>query len=293
MAGFTSYDSIINALTVLNKGQEARFVKTSPASEVAGATHTTWAFTGDPVPGTWIGTGGSVSTTMAHCNSTTVGALPIASPTTASGENLFITTVGAMPNVASNGMLVLVDRLADTGALTTTTGSSCIVTMPTGGAWERFGDGVGVMACVESLAGTPTAGSIFTLTYTNSDGTPARVSSQSLTSSTTLHRTYGSGLSMGFALQGADVGIQSIQSIGVSGVTPANLAIVVFKVLATIPMTSAYQYSERDLVIQTPKLPKLPISTSTADTSSCLQWVVIPGTTSAVTINGSISLVAG
>lgn len=284
MAALNSYDAILAALEA-GKGQEVFFSKTAPAAQVAGAFHTSWAYTGTPGAGAWVGTGGSTAATMVSCNNNTIGALPFASPTTASGENPRILTVGGMVTTAVAGTVILVDRLADSGPLTTAAGGTCMITMPTGG-WERYTDGVGVMAFMESLGTAPAAGSVFTLNYTNTDSVTARVSGPATTAAT-AHRCFGSGAPW-FPLQGNDRGIKSIESISCTTVTASNIALVVCKPLLMLPVTTAFYYTERDLVIQTPKLPKLPVA---ADSSACLQWIFLAGATTSPTFTGSISLV--
>lgn len=295
MGGFTSYDSILNALSVLNKGQEVMFSKVAPTAQVVNNFHTSWAYTGFPGVGGWVGSGGVGAATMVSCNNLTTGAMQISSPTTASATNPYLLTAGAMSTTTMNGVLVLIDRLADTGILTTTSGGTCTITMPTGGVWERYPDGAGVQATVEVLSGTPSSGSTITLaSYTNSAGTTTRASSASAATTTTpLHRMYGTGSAMNIALQGQDLGIRSIQTLSMAGATGANLALVVYKPLLILPVTTAYFYTERDLVIQTPKLPKLQVSAQTVDTSACLQWVFYPGAATTPTYTGSLSFVVG
>lgn len=286
MAALNSYDAILAALEA-GQGEEVFFTKTAAAAQVAGVFHTSWAYTGTPSAGTWVGAGGATAATLVTCDNTTVGALPITSPSTASGTNPRILTVGGMVSTAVAGTLMLVDRIADSGALTTAAGGTCTITMPVGG-WARYTNGLGVMVFVESLGAAPASGSVFTLGYTNTDSVASRVSGAATTAAT-AHRVYGGSGSPWIPLQGTDKGIKSVESFTCTTVTAANVALVVCKPLLMLPATTAYYYSERDLVIQTPKMPKLPVS---ADTSSCLQWVFLAGAATTPTLIGSISLVA-
>lgn len=286
MANFTSYDAILAALDA-GDGQELFFSKTAPAAQVSGAFHTSWAYTGYPSAGAWVGSGGAAAATMVTCDNNTQGAIPFASPTTASGENPRILTAGAMVSTAVAGTLMLIDRIADTGALTTTSGGSCTITMP-GGGWARYNDGVGVMAYMESLTGTPTVSITAQLGYTNSDATASRVSGTAVAAAGT-HRVFGTSGPF-ISLQGTDKGIKSIESVSITTATALNVAIVVCKPLLMLPATTAQYFTERDLVIQTPKLPKLQVS---ADASACLQWVFFSGAATTPVTTGSISLVTG
>lgn len=287
MPGFNSYDAIINSLTVGGSGQEVFFSKTAPAAQVLGAFHTSWAYTGVPSAGTWAGSGGSTAATLVSCDNTTVGALSIVSPTTVSNTNPYIVAAGAVPSTTVLGTLMLIDRLADTGALTTSAGGTCTLTMP-GGGWARNTDGVGVMAYVESLTSVASAASVLTLGYTNPGATSSRVSASATTVSG-AHRIIGSSGPY-FSLQGSDSGIKSIESISVTGVSALNIAVVVCKPIFMLPCVTANYYTERDFVIQTPKLPKLNVA---ADKTACLQWIFFAGAATTPVIMGSVSTVTG
>lgn len=296
MPVFTSYDGIIAALTA-GKGQEVFFSKKIGLAHVAGAPMSGWAYDGIPAAGNWVGAGGSVSATLVTCTNDTVGAIPIASPTTASGDDLYLLSAGVGQTYGAqtmSGTLMLIDRLADTGPLTTAFGGSCALTMPVATSlWARYADGIGVMAFVESLeTTTPTASTTISLTYTNPAGTGSRVSG-STTIAATKSRAFGTSNSPFLSLAGGDTGIKTIESIQVGAVTPAasTIALVVCKPLLIIPSTVTGHYAERDLIIQTPKLPKLEVA---ADQSACLQWLFLPNaaTTVSSVFSGSVSVVA-
>jgi len=284
MTAPTSYDSIIAALGA-GAGQDVLFSKVAPAAQVAGVFHTSWAYTGIPTAGAWAGAGGSTAATMVTCDSTTVGAISIVSPTTASATNPYITGVEAMPTTSVLGTLMLVDRIADTGALTTASGGTCTITMP-GGGWARYTDGIGVMAFVESLTGVPTASAVVALNYTNPAATAGRIASGA-TIAAAAHRAFGSSGPY-LALQGADNGIKSIESISLTTAAALNIAVVVCKPLVAIPCVTAMYVTGRDLVIQTPKLPKLNVAT---DKTACLQWIFLANAATTPTLIGSVTTV--
>lgn len=293
MPGFASYDAIINALSVLNKGQEVFFQRTIPAAHVAGQFFTSWANTGVPIAGGWYGTGAGAPT-MANVDSSTAGSIPIVSPTFASGENPYIVTAGIMQAAGAtslSGTLMLVDRLADTGSLTTAIGTGVVT--PPGGGWSRYNTGAGVMAFVEALTGAPTANIVVQLSkYTNQAGTANQVSGLSTATAATLHRTYGTTGPF-ISLASGDTGIRSIEEITISGANALNVAIVVCKPLLMIPCTTLSYFSERDLVIQTPKLPKLEVTAG--NKTACLQWIYMANaaTSASSVFVGSVSTVTG
>lgn len=281
-----SYDAILSALAAGN-GQDVLFMKTSPAVQAAGAFYSSWAHTGIPAAGGWAGAGGSTTATLVSCDSATAGAIPLVSPTTASNTNPHITTAGVVANASVAGTLMLVDRIADTGALTTASGGTCTLTMP-GGGWMRNTDGIGVMAFIESLGGVPNASSVVSLSYTNTDSTAGRVSG-STTTAAASYRAFGT-TGQFLSLQGSDKGIKSIESLSVTTTAALNIALVVCKPILMIPCITTGYYTERDMVIQTPRLPKLPV---VSDKTSCLQWIYLAGGAVTPTITGSISTVTG
>lgn len=292
----TSYDSILAALAA-GAGQEIYFQKTLPAAHVAGNFYTSWAYGGTPAAGGWAGAGGAAAATMVTCANTTPGALGLVSPTTVSATNPHILSAGIVQAVGAQtmaGTLMLIDRLADSGPLTTVFGGSCSLTMPVATSlWARYADGIGVQAFVESLeTTTPTVSTTIALTYTNTAGTGSRTSGSTTVAATKslVKGTNGPFLS----LASGDLGIKTIESIQVGAVTPAanTIALVVCKPLLVLPCTTTGYYVERDLVIQTPKLPKLQVA---ADASACLQWIFFPNaaTTSGATFIGSVSTVTG
>lgn len=296
-ARFSSYDAIIAALTDDGKGQEANFNKITAAALAAGAVSSSWAYTGAPGAGTWAGAGGAVggSATLVHCNSSTSGAIPLSSPTSASGTNPFLTALGAYASGAAQGTLILIDRLADTGALSGSAGTISI-TMPTGSAWSRYASGVGVQAFVESLGSAPaTAATIQLSQYTNTASSSGRASGSTPTTTGTYRAFGGTSAQPNSTpfmnLQTGDLGIKSIEQVTVSAAAASNIALVVCKPLASIPLGAAYQYLERDLVLQSPKMPRLDVTSG--DQTACLQFLIVGGAAVQPIIVGTINLVTG
>lgn len=293
MPGFTSYDGILAALSA-GKGQEVMYGKNFPITTAAGVYYSSWLFSGQTQAGALSGVGGSTTATLTTCNSNTVGAIPIVSPTTASGENPYLLTVGSMPTLTMAGSMILVDRIADTGLLTTASGATCTITNP-GGGWARYNDGVGVMAYIESQASAPNATAVVAMSYTNTASTAGRIPTPA-TLTAVAYKVFGSGSNAPtggpfFQLQGNDIGIKSIENISLTTAAALNIAVVVCKPILVLPCVTAAYYTERDLVIQTPKLPKLPVS---ADATACLQWIFVPNAAVAnPTIIGSVSTVTG
>jgi hypothetical protein len=133
-----------------------------------------------------------------------------------------------------------------------------------------FGDGVRMYYVLDNALTNGTGASFTNIKYTNSGaliGTANRslgASCQNLISTTQGHlphsgpaiNKYGPAL----PLQASDHGIQSVESMQQSGVgnqAGAAFNVVVFKPIASIPITTAYVAAERDLMNQLPSLPKI------------------------------------
>lgn len=291
---FNSYDAILAAISAGNS-QEVLYGKNFPVNTVAGVIYSSWLFGGQTSAGTLAGAGGTTAATLVTCDSSTTGAIPILSPTSASATNPYLVSAGSMPSLSMGGTMMLIDRLADSGPLTTAAGATCTLTMP-GGGWARYNDGVGVMAFLESQAAAPTAGAVVSGSYTNTASASGRVPG-TCTLTAVAYKAHGSGAnsptgSPFLSLQGTDRGIKTIESVSLTTQPAANVALVICKPLLILPCTTAVYYTERDLVIQTPKLPKLGVSA--ANNSACLQWLFLPNAVvTTPTIIGSVTAVTG
>lgn len=290
---FNSYDSILAALSA-GQGQDILFAKTLPAAQAAGLFYSSWAHVGFPAAAAaYQGNGGTTTAGFAQLNNVSVGAMPLVSPSSASGQNPYLLSVGSMCAAAQgmNGSMLLVDRLAETGLLSGASGNTCTLNNPVVSAWNRYSNGVGVMAFVESAFGAPATTASLQLTYTSPNNGSGRVTPAVAATAAVQHRIFGTSGPF-FGLQGNDNGILSVESIALTVAAASNIALVICKPLLIIPCTAAYYYTERDTVIQTPKLPKLPVN---ADSSSCLQWIFLPGaaTSSGAILSGQLSLVTG
>lgn len=290
---FNSYDAILAALSA-GAGQEVQYGKNFPVATVAGTYYSSWNFAGQTQQGVPVGAGGSTAATLVTCDSQTVGAIPITSPSYASNTNPYILSASCMPTASMGGTIMLIDRLADSGLLTTAAGATCTMTMP-GGGWARYNNGVGVQAFIEAQASLPTAGAVISASYTNSGGTAGRIPSP-VTILATSYKVHGSGVnnptgSPFITLQGNDQGIQSIQSLSLATQAALNLALVICKPILMLPCTTAMYYTERDMVIQTPKLPQMPVGAS--GNSACLQWIFFPNAAVTPTVLGSVTMVTG
>ncbi len=100
------------------------------------------------------------------------------------------------------------------------------------------------------------ATSTATIKYTNQDGTSNRTATVTIPASNTLSTLMHSNLII--PLEGNDYGVQSVQSIQFSAAgTTGTSALVLHRVLAHLPLSTAGIASERDLFSQVPSLPRL------------------------------------
>jgi hypothetical protein len=131
----------------------------------------------------------------------------------------------------------------------------------------RYGDGSGVRAFYSLQNANGANAANFVMSYTNADGTAGRNLGQTVaqTASAIVGHVAHSGVATGntglhLPLQGGDTGIRSVQSAQFSAAqATANgcVNLVLVRPLATIPITTAFVATERDLLSQLPSLPRV------------------------------------
>lgn len=273
-AGFTSYNDIINALTTNARGQRLNFQKTS-VTTVAATPYSMWGNGGMPAAGVF----GTALTGVVR-TSADVGAIPYANPTL--GRFMYLLRYG-MGSTAAIGTLLLYDRLVDypfngtvTGAQNFNGGTGIA---PPSRDVNAAALGAGVLMFMENdVTGAATAatGPTETITYTNDAGTAARSTGAitlrgAIATSGVIFNNASPGI--WFPLQSGDFGVRSIQSHNISAtITTTKATIVLARPLAFLPMLNASSYVERDLVLQTPSLPRIMDST-------CFAFLLIANTT--------------
>ena len=274
MAGFASYDQIITSLTTNAKGEVGTLNKTS-ITTVAGGKYALSYVTGNPTAFTF----GTALTATTVTQATTGAILPFTNATAPATKHLL--SAGAGSTVAVGTILVydLLARYPLNG--TVTSGSFTTVTLP---ARDNTGatSGVGIQAMVINANATATTAVNLTLTYTNSAGTAARSTGAQAIIASAQHRVVHDTQGFFMPLQAGDVGIRQVDSYTLSATaTSTQLEIQLIRPLAYIPVLVAGGYTERDLVLNTPKLPRLYDGTA-------LQFALIAGTTSSGNIHGAL-----
>jgi hypothetical protein len=157
----------------------------------------------------------------------------------------------------------------------------------------RYANGVGVRA---SLVITATSGATahnIAMSYTNTAGTAGRtlpVTVSCTASAITPHITHSGTAANNYGpflpLASGDLGIQSVQSVTISAASGAGTAaLVLYRPLMTIPLTTASIASERDFLNQIPSLPRV------VD-GACLTWLYFAGAATAASTNfyGSLEM---
>jgi hypothetical protein len=143
--------------------------------------------------------------------------------------------------------------------------------------WPRYTDGAGVDVLLYNLVAHATAGtSNITLNYTNAAGTGSRATPATLPANLTTvplfsipySGTAAAKYGPGIPRQSADTGVRSIQSLVTSGnLSNGAWAVLAYRPLLTLPITTIGVASERDLVNQLPSMPRV-------YDGACLMWLV-------------------
>lgn len=276
MAGFTSYDQIIESLSSLGKGQEIWFSKNT-TSHAVGTLTSMWAYSGLPAAG---GYGGTPLTGRA-CDNTTTGALSFMDA--GGSETLHLIGISAMPTVASMGTLILYDRVMDIPSIDATTTSAQSITTA---SFPRYADGAGLRMFLEVTTALGTGTGAAVIKYTDQDGN-AGVSTPSFSTvaSSSVNKV-AHGPQPWIPLAAGDTGLQAVSEIQFSVAhSTGALNLVVARPLAMVPVFTAAGLTERDFVLQMPKLPEIP-------DGAALAFLLMPGSTATGTVTGTIQAVS-
>lgn len=280
--GFSSFDALINAMTVNGTTQKMCYLNkiTTPVHTAAGW-HAMSGLTGWPVANTYPG----ASLAWVGCSDSAGNGTDIfgiqhggnVSPATKHVINVMaeITAAAGLPGIA---MLVdLQGYYKLSGADVTSTTSRTLTGTPS----MRYTNGVGCFPYIVSVT-QPTAGgpTISASSYTNSAGTTTRAFPgtpvMNATANAYATRIIHSGQAAGnyapfLPLQAGDTGVASIQSFTFSAGTAYTgsgvLAICIARPLLALPITTSGLAAERDLVNQLPSMPQI-------KDGACLEWLL-------------------
>ena len=191
----------------------------------------------------------------------------------------FLKIINASTN--GSGMLHIIDMLVEYGGFT----GGSVIAQPTGVAvggnnLPRYTDGEGVYIMPDVTAAFAAAVRTLTVSYTDQNGnagvTPSVNTIASCPQSKILHTP-----APFLPLAALDRGVKSIQSL-TFGAPPGagTVALLLVKLLASIPIVSGSFLGEGDFVNLQPMLPKL-------EDDACISFLFMPSTTNTPVLSGT------
>jgi len=289
--GFTSVDDLVSEITA-GKFYRADWNKiTGAAAYTAGRWYDLSALGGTPIANAWAGTALTWTTcTESTGNGTQIFGLRHGGDVSTDTKHLL--NASAITAVATGvpAQLMLVDMQGYYPGI-----NMNVATLQTllGTPTLRYTNGVGIRAGLVVVTTTGATAHNLSMTYTNSGGTGSRtlpVTVSCTASAITPHITHSGTAANNYGpflpLASGDVGIQSVQSVQLSAASGAGTAaLVLYKPIMTIPLTTATVASERDFVNQIPSLPQI-------KDGACLTWLLFTGAAVAASTNfyGSLEM---
>jgi hypothetical protein len=277
MAGFATYDDVINALTIGGRAQTLLYQKVT-FTTVAGQLHSYWTAGGTPAAGTF-----GTALTGRIMTDADLGAVTYTN--SAGGRTMHLLSLMGISAVAV-GTMILYDRLAEypfNGTVTSGTFASGGV-LAHGRDAGGLSDGIGVTWFLENISAAATAAVTFTPTYTNEAGTGSRTAAgTTLATTANTWRLANPANFPWWTMAAGDRGIRSVQSYTSSAtMTSTAMNLVLARPLIWLPVVAASSAIERDCVMQIPAMPRL-------YDNSCLAWLLWANTTSAA-MNASVTI---
>lgn len=278
MAGFTSQDNLISAVTVDGKFYRADWQKSTFATtaHTAGMWYSLFRGGGNPPADTILGTGTNLA--FQALTDATTNATGIRHGGDVGGFKVLL-NAAAQTAAATTApcVLMLVDLLGFYPVTSvTTTGAQTLnntVTLP------RYTDGAGVQAFITPSTVMGAATPSISIGYTNSASTAGRATPATLPIGNTaapVTQIVYSGTGAGkfgpfIPLQAGDAGIKSVQSISLSASYVSGvLNLVLCRPLLTLPITTLGVTAERDLINQLNSGPRV-------YDGACLAWLMLAG----------------
>lgn len=278
MAGFTSQDDMINAISDLGQSYRADWQKSTFATtaHTAGLWYSLFRGGGNPAADTIMGTGTNLA--FQALTDATTGGTGIPHGGNVGGYKVLL-NAAAQTAAATTApcVLMLVDLLGFYPITSvTTTGAQTLnntVTLP------RYTNGAGVQAFLTPTTVMGAATPNISMVYTNSAAVGSRATPATLPIGNTaaavtsiVYSGTGAGKYGPFMpLAAGDAGIRSVQSINLSSSYVSGvLNLVLCKPLLTMPITTLGVTAERDLVNQIASMPKV-------YDGACLAWLMLAG----------------
>jgi len=280
----TSLDNLISSIS---NGKSLRMdwnKITGAAAYTAGRWYDMSALAGTPIANAWAGT----ALTWTTCTETTGNGTQIfgiQNGGNVSTDIKHMINAAAVTAVATGvpAQLMLVDMQGYYPGINMNVATSqTLIGTPT----LRYTDGVGVRASLVITSTTGATAHNLSMTYTNSSSVGSRtlpVTVSCTASAITPHITHSGTAANNYGpflpLASGDVGIKSVQSVQLSAASLAGTAaLVLYKPLLTIPLTTVSVTSERDFLNQIPSMPVI-------KDGACLTWLLFTGAAVAASTN--------
>lgn len=288
---FTSVDDLVSEITN-GKFNRADWNKiTGGAAYAAGRWYDMSPLAGTPIANAWAGTALNwVTCTETTGNGTQI--FGIQHGGNVSTDTKHILNASAITAVATGvpSQLMLVDMQGYYPGISM---NSAVAQNMVGTPTLRYANGVGVRAALVITATSGATAHNVAMSYTNTASTAGRtlpVTVACTASAITPHITHSGTAANNYGpflpLASGDLGVQSVQSVTISAASGAGTAaLVLYRPLITIPLTTASIASERDFVNQIPSLPRV-------IDGACLTWLYFAGASTAANTNfyGSLEL---
>lgn len=277
MAGFTSYDDMIQEATVNGKIYKWDFFKAGGTAPAAGIWYSLARLNGYPAA---ISDGAAGSATPAAGGTALTNAGGTIFLGNQSPDLKTITHFEASAGTAM-AQLILYDRLVHvSGIANNSTGNKDVgsATLP------RYTDGKGVQVWLEyTTAGTTTATVVNLASYTDDAGNPGQTGGNFTAPATAMVLNSMIGP---LPLATGDLGVQAVQTLNVTTAsTNGVVQLILMRPLASL-YVPANQLAEKDTVLQFTSLPQM-----VDGASLCLMYRTTA--TTAINLYGSITIVWG
>lgn len=288
---WTSVDDMISEIT------SGKFTRidwnkiTGAAAYTAGRWYDLSALGGTPIANAWAGTALAwTACDESTGNGTQIFGMRHGGDVSPDSKRLLNGSVISAVATAVPSQLMLVDMCGYYPGINMNSSTSQTLT---GTPSLRYTNGVGVRAALVVTSTTGATAHNLSMSYTDQDGNtgntlPVTVSCTAsaitphITHSGTAANNYGPFL----PLASGDTGIRSVQSVQLSAASLAGTAaLVLYKPIMTIPLTTASVASERDFMNQIPSLPEI-------KDDACLTWLYFAGAATAASTNiyGSLEM---
>lgn len=282
--GFTSIDDLVSSITS-GKFTRVDFNKiTGGAAYTAGRRYDMSALGGTPIANAWSGT----ALTYTPCDESTGNGTQIFGMRhggNVSPDTKHVLNASAITAVSTGvpAQLMLVDMCGYWPGISMNSASAQALS---GTPSLRYTNGVGVRA---ALVITTTSGATahnVAISYTDQDGNTGNtlpVTVACTASAITPHITHSGTAANNYGpflpLASGDTGIRNVASVTISAASGAGTAaLVLYKPILTIPLTTASVASERDFLNQIPSLPEI-------KDGACLTWLYFAGAATAASSN--------